>query len=239
VKKQEDEIHNNGLFNHNLQVIFKKLGLHINYNGKPITKGVGLHVAILSKGSWHGSNQADWQIDKCDNNKMILKAKWRRLAVEQVWQISLNEKNELIINIITENKSEISLDNMVIYILCVSDYARYFSFQEEGEFLEITSEDTWEAMLLSDVKNGCIGIKPDETNKDLPSILFENTSDKCYIANIFNADIKMNGRALQYVLGPLAKESTCNFSGVISFNKLRLKEYFASLKAEKENLLEK
>ena len=230
-KKEEEELKKTGLITGRLKAIFSKGGIKLYWDEKEITKGLGIHTAVLCEGRWYDSGQAKWEIEKESEHTLIARGKWQRIGLVQAWKLKINKKSELFWNVDMEAGEEVKPRECQVNIMVTNKYKKWFCVEECSNFTDKPVEDEyWHAVFNKEKLSKFIGVVKYETESGyMPSIVMEySEKERIDISRIFNAPYQ-KARILQYASFIKMKRSTDNqriFSGRIIIGK-NIEEYLA------------
>lgn len=179
--------------NNKLMTVFERGKLLIYWDGQELTKNLGGHTSFFSHQLWQDSSQAKWEVKEASENKAVLFGTWQRLPVIQKWEIEIVENNKIRWNINTRS-SQIDIENIN---LMLSDlYKKWHSSTNTGHFPESFHANFWQRINQFNGKTNKIGV----LNAPLSAnIYLENISkDISFSASIFNTDLTLGSRVLQY-----------------------------------------
>ena len=221
-----------------LNLVFNNGQFFINWQDKLLTPNSGAHTIFLAANRWYSSLQADWEVKRESENKLVAKGQFYQLALTQVWRLELTDNYELKWNIEMELQEPIEIQEGYTNILLSNEYAQWFTPSEKGEFPSKDNNDKDRQELLN--ANGfrkCIGVETKEIpDGKLPSLIFEQSgSTSKFRAQILNSDYFNNCRMLQYrALALQNYSSSCAnhfvyFSGKIILNCPDINNYLEKL----------
>jgi len=185
-----------------LEPVFNNGKLILNWRDNSITKERAGHISVLSKGSWHSSLQADWEVRESGRDRMVLEGKCWDLPVWQLWDIQLDDvKNEIAVKIEFDVRQDCDFEECKISFMFKDGYKHWFdpSGKEPFKIDDLSKESSWRCVNSRTPGPNFIGLgisnNPDEF---LPSIVME---DDLYIPgkilNIQNTDRIFRARALE------------------------------------------
>ncbi|MFH1191645.1 MAG: ABC transporter ATP-binding protein [Candidatus Omnitrophota bacterium] len=225
----------------NFNLIFNNGRLFLNWDGKLLTPDPGAYTAFFTGNKWYSSLQADWEVKKETENKLVATGKFYQLAVTQIWQLELSDDCEIKWDVEVESEEPIEIREGYINIILTSEYTNWFTPLERGEFPLIDDKiKNWQPLLEDNLLRKCIGVEARNDSGDkLPALAFENSHIYQRIqAQIFNTDYLANSRVLQYKTMCLGNysENQANrfvyFSGKLAVGILGLNNYLEKLQDE-------
>jgi len=166
----------------------------ISYNGHPITKKDNIGVAMYANGKWYSSESAHWEIKKEAKNRLLAKGVWRRLPVEQIWEIETNGESSFLWRVKLHVNQEANIEEGVMRFICNQDYKYWFSEYAKGFFPEDFSENDSD-MLQRCIPDGALGLE--SPNNKYPTLSLKFPEDSEAFAKIFNSDFYSKARILR------------------------------------------
>jgi len=147
----------------------------IYYKNKRITAGAGLNMCYKFAGSFYGSDELTWEIDKPTQNKLILKGLFSDLPFIQIWQLELSENNIINWQIEMEVKKKFEIEQGPYVNLILSDnYKRWLTLNKRGIFLPVFPWQKKWSWLDRPSSSIYIGVQKSSRAKDsLPGILLK------------------------------------------------------------------
>lgn len=221
-----------------LTLIFNNGRLFLNWQDKLLTSNSGGCAIFFIGNRWYSSLQADWEIRKESENKLLAIGKLYQLALIQIWRLELISDYEIRWDIDLELQEPVDIQEGCTNIMLVNEYAQWFSNLEKGVFPVIDDKNkNWQALLEGNILRKCIGVKATEKfGNKFPSLVFEQ-SNYFYQSQtqIFNTDYLSNCRVLQYKTLGLQNYSTTQanrlgyFSGRIIINMPDIDNYLTNI----------
>ncbi|MBN3037903.1 MAG: ABC transporter ATP-binding protein [Candidatus Omnitrophica bacterium] len=220
-----------------LRLIFNSGRLFMNWRDELLTPHSGAYSAFRIASRWYSSLQANWQVSKDGQKKLIAKGKFYQLALTQIWRLEIVD-NAINWNIEMQWQEPLQIQEGHTNILLSNEYARWFTVGEKGDFPKIdNSAKEWQEMLNADVLRGCAGAQGKQNSvKKIPALVFEQSGqDSCWSAQILNTDYFTNCRVLQFRAWSLQNNSaSCSdrfiyFSGRIIVNIPNVDSYLKKL----------
>ncbi|MFC1754925.1 ABC transporter ATP-binding protein [Thermoproteota archaeon] len=179
-----------------LQVIFNNGRLYLLWEGEEITRGQGGMSSILTN-IWHNSTEADWEIKGISEKQITAVGKWRRLPLSQVWNIIINNENEIEWSIEMEIQEQMIIRKYNTNLLLSTKYQEWHTSHESGNFPEIRPGEEWVHLDSKKFTNKFIGVKECNSSEGfLPSVTI-NLKEGKFIDTILNADYPTTSRVLQ------------------------------------------
>lgn len=224
-----------------LNLIFNNGRLFLNWQDKLLTPNSGAYASFLISGKWYSSFQADWDVNKESENKLLATGKFYQLALTQTWRLEITNDYEIKWDIEIDLQESLEIQEGNTNIMLTNEYNQWFTNSEKGEFPLIEYKDkNWQWLLEGNPCRRCIGVGKRETsNGEIPSLAFEQFNYTSAIrAQILNTDYLINSRVLQYkILGLqnyLATQTNrfIYFSGGIILNIPDIEHYLNHLEDE-------
>lgn len=129
--------------NNNLVFRFDQGKGRLYWRGAELTSGFGLYTSIFASSFWQDSEQADWQVEKLSETRMILKGRLRLLPIVQRIQIEMEGECALNIDIEMEvlERMEIGGEQQT-NVMLRKEYGRWSdSSGLSGSFPDAFNED--------------------------------------------------------------------------------------------------
>ncbi|MEW6096377.1 MAG: ABC transporter ATP-binding protein [bacterium] len=184
-----------------LNIVFNNGRLFINWQDKLLTPNSGAYTTFLISDKWYSSLQADWEVKRENENKLIAISKFYQLALTQIWQLELVDNYEIKWDIELDSEESFEIREGFINVMLTNEYTQWFTTLENGKFSLIDDyAKNWQTFLDGNIFRKCIGVEAKEISVGkLPSLIFEqfNCNTKVY-AQILNTDYLTNCRVLQY-----------------------------------------
>jgi len=183
--KKEKETREAYLSQHTIQrqemrvfVDLEERRLRIYYKEKELTAGGGINSIFLLKDLY----PCCWNAKKTSEYQMILTLAFVDLT--QIWDICLEENNIISLNISSETKTDLPLDNRFIRLELSKAYELWQTPSESGDFLKTQYAQEIAPVRLKNSRISCLAAL--SKIKYLPTIRFEITADQDnYVAGIF------------------------------------------------------
>lgn len=224
-----------------LKVVFNNGRFFLNWKDKILTPNSGAYAAFLIGDKWCSSLQADWEVLKKNESKLIATGKFYQLAMVQTWELELTDDYVIKWNIGIESQSPLEIQEGYAIIMLSDEYAWWFTVLGKGEFPPIEERDKdWRSLLEESLFSKCIGVKAKEAvDSEIPSLTFEQANFLSRNqAQILNTGYLTHCRVLQYkMLGlqnNLASQSNYfnYFSGKITLNLFSIEDYLKNIQDE-------
>jgi len=224
-----------------LLLTFNNGRLFINWQDTLISPGSGIYSSFRHKDRWYSSVQADWRLQKIQDNRLVAQGVFEQLGLTQKWILEIGDNFEVSLDITIDTKDFFDVQEGFINVMLSKEYTEWFSPLEKGEFASTEEKiRSWKPYLPEDVSRRCIGLKAEQSDaKDIPSFVLEQAEHAPGVcAQIFDTDYATNCRLLQYkILGlynysPTQANILRLFSGKIMFNIANIDLYLKDLEEE-------
>jgi len=172
--KQKERFRRNSitLVNEEIKVVYSGCSLNIFYKERPVTRGIGLSVAINTLGQWTDTARADWQIQEKGKNYFKLKIIFKELPLSQVWTIKLESKHRIEWNVDINMEEWTRIDEFRVVCHVNSRYKTWISKYEQADFPRLSSH--WYDLCLGELPTPLVGVRFPVEGDFLPSLLLEN-----------------------------------------------------------------
>jgi len=204
-----------------LNLVFNNGRLFLNWQDKLLTPNSGAYTSLLISNKWYSSLQADWEVKRENENKLVATGKFYQLALTQTWRLELTDNYEIRWDIEMNLQGPLEIQEGCTNIMLTNEYINWFTALEKGEFPLIEYKDkNWQGLLGGDISRRCIGVESKETpNGKIPSLIFKQSQ---YIpatsAQILNTDYLSNCRVMQYKTLELHNYSSTQANHLIYFS---------------------
>lgn len=204
-----------------LSFIFDNGRGRIYWEGREVTKKLGLYTSLRSMGRWNDSSTgALWRTEKKGINTIIAEGKWLYLPVRQRWIITLGENNLLGLEVLMYVDAQIEIDRFQVNVMLPEAYRSWISDKQEGPFPIFVEDvdDDWSRVYAAE--GDCVGVSKNIIDTNLPRVnLHRYVGIENSKLNIVNSDIYHRARVLQYLVDRkniIPKGEYAYFSGKIS-----------------------
>jgi hypothetical protein len=180
-----------------LNFIFDRGRAKLIYEGREITKGLGVYSSVRVKGVWHDSYQAIWRTELEAKDKIVLYGKWLSLPFYQKWSVEIKD-NSILWTIDSENPERMNIEIEQANIMAVEGYDKWeLSNGLKGQFEGFYTEDydiiPFRYCYIS-LKEPAIEMR----GEALPSLTFKSPRSDNFKVLIENSDNFYKARMLQY-----------------------------------------
>ncbi|MBL7196819.1 MAG: ABC transporter ATP-binding protein [Candidatus Omnitrophica bacterium] len=162
--------------------------LRLYFKNNEITKAGGLHSSFafdVSKQSfWLHLKDAQWQIRKISEKKMVLVLYYEFIPLSQIWTLFYEDNNTLKVRIEAEIRKPIFFTHQYLRLELQDRYKNWITAYEQGDFLVDQYIDNIGAMKYRDKKVSKILLKPAD-NDNFPKLFFGASSSERRIMGIY------------------------------------------------------
>jgi len=114
--------------------------LKLYYKDKIITHAGGLYnrfniLSNFNQGGWFHLQNAEWQIQKISETKMILTLNYKSLALSQIWTFSCSQNNILEIEVDIKANKPLFFNNYDVGLEVQDEYENWLTVSEQGKIL--------------------------------------------------------------------------------------------------------
>lgn len=180
----------------------------IFWNGREVTKHLGLYTSLRSGYRWYDSkSKAGWKITDRSGDSFNITGEWFDLPIIQNWHIRLKEENMIEFSINMSTKDKVEVDRLQANIMLSERYKEWFSDSSKGVFSDFKGniDDDWEILCSEaidrDSGKSYVGVSKNKVNGAvMPAVKFIALQEKPgYCMNVLNSDLYHRGRILQYL----------------------------------------
>ena len=194
----------NELSGNRLKFVFDQGSGRIFWDGRELTKRLGLYTSLRSKGRWHDSvSSARWRIIEENTGVIKITGEWLYLPISQSWEVEIKEGNLIKFIVRMKINSEIDVDCLQTNLMLSEMYSQWI---KEGEVFSFPGfnnniDDKWDIVYAGRDGVRRIGVaKATEHGLSLPMVTLsaqETSSGQRF--NIVNSDVYHRGRVLQFL----------------------------------------
>lgn len=195
LKKKWDSI---SLKSGKLEIKGWNTGPKIYWDGKELTKNIGLSTAVFINGRWHNSSKADWEPVEASLDSLKIRNQWRSLPLKEIWTITALGNNRIACKIEMENEKDTEFIEQKFTVMLDERFDRWSANgNKTGDF---TKFKDWRNIEEVKRDNIFIGAKSN-SEKDLPEIVVKRISipQRIFYPQIQNSDYKTRARLLNIV----------------------------------------
>ncbi|MBU1870080.1 MAG: ABC transporter ATP-binding protein, partial [Candidatus Omnitrophica bacterium] len=120
-----------------LSLVFNNGRLLLNWKNKLITPNSGAHTVLRIADVWYHSSQADWQVSRESENKIVCIGTFYHLAIKQIWEIELLGSLDINIDIEIYSQQDAYIQEGSMSILLSCEYNKWLTSLESGDFPNI------------------------------------------------------------------------------------------------------
>lgn len=209
-----------------LSLIFNNGKLLINWQNKLLTPHSGIYTCFRAFLKGYNSFQAEWDVTKEDNNRILAKGRFHHFDMVETWRIELTSGYVIKLDIEINSNNLYEIQETLVNIMLTNEYTHWFTTLERSEFPHIDYKDKqWHGLLDMNILRNCIGVEVNKIQSErVPSLAFEQFNPNLQIyPQILNTDYLTNSRVLQYrmtALGSYNSDVTNRvvFSGKVSLD---------------------
>ncbi|MDD5568554.1 MAG: hypothetical protein PHY88_05055 [Candidatus Omnitrophica bacterium] len=183
----------------NIEFIFDSGRGKIFFDGKELTKDLGMYTSLRSSGIWYDSFQGGWDFECLDDFKMIARGDWQCLPVTQTWIIEFSKEGCIYWKVLMDVHEGVDLEIQQSSVMLSPEYRiwevsgvpkGYFSQGHTNDY-DILPFRYWNG------KSGKTGLSA--LGDKIPSVCFKNIRNEEFCnAIVENTDSIYRGRLLQY-----------------------------------------
>lgn len=185
-----------------LKFIFDKGKGELSWNGKIVTKHLGLYTSLRSNERWHDSfSSAIWKVGRAGDGEIKAEGKWLYLPITQYWELFLKEENILEFIVKMRVNQEVNIDRLQTNLMLSERYHRWSTDSKEGHFsfFKRDIDDNWDCIYSDNHNINHINILTAGEETIFPRIKFLiDKHNPGWSLNVVNSDIYHRGRVLQY-----------------------------------------
>lgn len=173
-------------------------GPKIYWDGRELTKNIGLNTSVFINGRWHDSSKADWELVEANPDSLKIRNQWRSLPLKEIWTIAALGDNRIACKIELENEKDIEFIEQKFAVMLDERFDRWFaSGNKSGDFAKFKD---WSNIKEVERDSVFIGARSN-SEKDLPEIVVKriNTPQRNFYTQIQNSDYKTRARLLNIV----------------------------------------
>jgi len=183
----------------NLALVFEKGSFRLLLDDKEITGGFGAYSSILSRGIWVDSQTAQWRVESHSDTELVAVGTSRRIPIRQIWRIRLDGPSAVRWSVEMEVQDGVEVSRRHISLILPTEYARWFTEKESGNFPTIHPDETeWVHLTHRDEQVKFMVAAPEEKREDLPLVSVEAEMLAARVAfHVINSSYDLNSRVLQ------------------------------------------
>ncbi len=190
----------------------------IFWNGRELTKGLGMYSSIFSNGVWHDSSQAFWEIVQSEETRLSCIGHWCWVPMRQSWEIALLDEKTISWKVEKTAWDAFPVEKEQVNIMLSDAYREWFVHKQFHERFPAQFREHngafWDRLWC---REGAfpIGLKKCALKKDildrqhLPTVVFDCPGNcQARYSAIENTDDLFQARVLQYELHQNQKSGT-------------------------------
>jgi len=182
----------------NLKLILDEGRGRIFWQGKELTKGLGIYTSIRSRGIWHDSRQAIWELKKNQKHKLIARGFWAYLPIFQDWEVQLLNSKTIFWRVKMGFLEKTDFEIAQVNVMVSDKYKNWkVTNRAQGKFSDEFT-DNYDILPYRAWSDEAIyGQMTLETLPPLPSVMFDCSQTSDSQAIIANSDSLFKARILQ------------------------------------------
>lgn len=145
------------------------------YKDKEITEKSGLYSLFCVSDNWFHLRDAQWQVEKISQDKLVLISHYEFLPLSQIWEFIFKEENSLMVEIKMEINNPMSISSQDVRLELKDKYRSWKTTSEQGEFLVSRYISNICPIRLRDNKISKIVLVPG-SKRDIPKLFFSALS---------------------------------------------------------------
>jgi ABC-type polysaccharide/polyol phosphate transport system ATPase subunit len=201
-EKQAFDLSSNELSSKRLKFIFNQGSGRIFWDGKELTKRLGLYTSLCSRGRWYDSaSSARWKIVEKNKNVIKIIGEWLYLPISQSWEVGIKEDNLIKFIVRMEINNEIEVDCLQTNLMLSEIYSQWIKEDQTNSFPVFNNniDDKWDIIYSGRDGVKRIGVaKTIEHGLFLPTIILSTQEINAgQRLNVVNSDVYHRGRVLQ------------------------------------------
>ncbi|MCM8813223.1 MAG: radical SAM protein [Candidatus Omnitrophica bacterium] len=188
-----------------IEVRFQQRSIRIFYDGKELTRSVGMAAAFRLYDLWYDSTQAEWAVIEHLPQRVRLRVTWTSLPLVQTWVFTPADSDSLDIVLITTIEEQMVIQEEKVSLLLADAYTEWFAAEQCGIMPENTN---WQDVFSAQECVEAIGFRSVNGNGRLPSIAlrFNGAPDGKFFPQIQNSGRMLQARVLSAWAIPAAPE---------------------------------
>lgn len=185
-----------------LSFAFQQGSGRIFWEGRELTKRLGLYTSLRSQGRWHDSAScARWKLLQADRFVIKMIGEWLYLPVTQSWEAEIQENNRIKLKVGMKVRSAVEIDCLQTNLMVSEIYSQWIKEGLVHNFpaFDNNANDQWDVIYSGSGQAGGIGVaKTTEGGLFFPRVILSTQDvNASYLLNIVNSDIYHRGRVLQ------------------------------------------
>jgi len=195
----EKELKEKGLKVGRLALVFDANGAGLYWDGIKLTRGEGFVSCISINSEDKKVFQPSFifsNLEKLDNNKLLLKRKYGSLPLEETWMIEIIDEKQIDWNVRIEAKEDIEIIEEKMAVILSGKYRKWVDAWGEGRFYPLHE---YREVELRNPATKIIGVRGcRKLNGQLPTILLDiSSNDNMLRSSVKNSPIVLGARILE------------------------------------------
>ncbi|MBP7836316.1 MAG: ABC transporter ATP-binding protein, partial [Candidatus Omnitrophica bacterium] len=175
------------------KVVFNNGRMAINYNGYPVTKGLGVYASFFMAylNEWFSPNSLSWKISSSSTDEVVIEGSAVDGSPSQLWKIKLGDE---VLNLrieLPEKGEKLHLDFILNPV-----FERWMTLDKEGVFPVYAYKTKWQDLALEGCPEGVIALAPDVQDSGLPNLVLQGEDGNSQL-KLFNAGYEQEARIVQ------------------------------------------
>jgi len=108
-----------------LKIISYNGNINIYYDNQELNLGISTVTAISVLGICEYSSDADWSVKRINSNTLIIKSRWKRLPLSQIWQIVLSGEGQIAMHMKLELEEDLTIDAQRVSLILSENYNKW------------------------------------------------------------------------------------------------------------------
>ncbi len=179
------------------EAVFNNGRLSLFWNGRPLTKRMGLYGSVLYSGGWHETTQAAWKVaESSPTNFTAIGAAWR-LPLEYRWQTRFAGPRTIESSIEMRTERRLELERKHISMLLRPEFSHWATAYEKGSFGERQPDDRdWYPVTTASSTSSFLAAYSDK--EQFPAVI-EKIVERAPtdVSVVFNSDYVLDAGILQ------------------------------------------
>lgn len=154
-----------------LRLVCEAPRLRIFWDGRELTKELGLNVWLMTAGIWTDSARASWEVIENDGASLKIKLTFRCLPLYQIWTLRIADGHEIEWDITMHLEEWLHLDEMRIQCQLAPQHKEWFSDYLQAAFPAFGN--AWTDLFTSPEPASFVGVRFSLHDACLPSLGWE------------------------------------------------------------------
>jgi hypothetical protein len=177
----------------------------IFWDGKELTKKLGLYTSLLFQGRWHNSSSHALWTMRDNNDGFCFVGTWLRLPLVQTWKFDFQEPDSIHWRIDLRVEKDVEVTQLQSNIMFSEHYDQWVSQASKGNFPPFREDidDEWQIVWSNrsaPSPQNEIKIIHQKHGSEFPAVQLSCLGDSAFkrSLNVVNSDLYHRGRLLQY-----------------------------------------